>query len=206
MNLQGDTGDTEVSAGPWSLFLLRGAQLSSAQLTQHLAASGTPQKCEGAPGSCLCHVPAVLPNRPGCWKGRLSCLPGTGEEPRAGEQGLCHPPSPGQSPVPNATAPGAGSARGRCRPHVCPTRGSCCGLSPALCQCHCCQTPLIPTCSHPTARGSPGPSAEPSLLEQQLRERRSTELTAGSCFLQLCPLSSLGQGPQDKSMAPGHTG
>lgn len=60
-------GDTEVSAGPWSGANRTQGQAFSfseevSQLIHHLAASRTSQKCNGGPGSCLCHVPAVFPS------------------------------------------------------------------------------------------------------------------------------------------------
>lgn len=129
----------EMSAGPCSGANRAQGQAFSfseevSQLTHHLAASETPQKCMGGPVSCLCHVPAVCPSHPVLAReDELSARHGADRWGTGGlernlmqeKRMLCHPPltglpSPGQSPVnqasvpniPKATAPGAGTGHG----------------------------------------------------------------------------------------------
>lgn len=143
-----------------------------------------------------------------CWKGKVSCLPAMGaaglERSLMQERrGLCHPPltrlpSPGQSPVYQASAPTSPMPRPwgwhclwRCRPwpwdvagHVCPTQGFCCGCNQPCDSPTAARTPRSPS---PSTHSTAAPRSQPSLLEhlqQQRRERRAHSYEEG--VLQLC--------------------
>lgn len=125
--------------------------------------------------------------------------------------------SPGyQASVPNipkATAPGAGTGRGRCRPwpwdgagRVCPTQGFCCEQP---CDSPTAARPPSPHLRHPPAPLCPSWPGPPSWSISKQGEESQRAHSCEEGVSQLCQLQLARPGlgaPQDKSVAPGHTG
>lgn len=160
-----------------------------------------------------------------CWKGKVSCLPAMGaaglERSLMQERrGLCHPPltrfpSPGQSPVyqasaphiPNATAPGADPGPGMGQDTCVPPRVSAVDVTSPV------TVPLLPEPPNPhlhppTAQQPPGPSP-PSWSISSSSAGKGEHTAMRRVFYSCARSSSPGQDsepPQDKSVGSGHSG